>query len=342
MAVTFVPSRRDALLGQAQQQIQGGFQQLATNEENARKKALQGFQLSEALRGQGYNITPEQATAISDAASGGDVSALSSVFGQVREGGLRPEIQAGRNFQTKQRGFKLEEAELKARKAQQELDNANKPFFNTLEGKKYAAKESFKAGLKRKEKTATPAERLAGLNAESKNKVGSLASGLSALSGMRNAIASGITPSYINPNTPLVGELISDDDFTMNERVLAEVVGRLQSGGAINEEEGKRFIAMGPRPGDSAEVRQKKLASQEEFLVNKLRAFGFTPNDLAEAGLKIAQPAQQPIQQQVQTQQAAPVDAAAHPQAQEALIWARQNPNDPRSQQIMMKLGGGQ
>ena len=125
------------------------------------------------------------------------------------------------------------------------------------------------------------------MGAEAKNKVGSIASGIQAISSMGNALGSGYGPEYLDVNTPLVGGLMSDTPYTKSERVLSEVIGRLQSGGAINKEEGKKFIALGPRASDSKEIALGKIEDQKRFLHNKLTAYGLDSSQLKGLGFDI-------------------------------------------------------
>lgn len=156
-----------------------------------------------------------------------------------------------------------------------------------LAEKKLAASTS-KEIAKQAEKHAAiddPKMRLSKLNATSQGAVGSIASGLKAISQMNDAmINKNLGPKHISADTPLIGRMVSDDQYTSGERLLSEVVGRLQSGGAINDEEGKRFVAMGPRPADTKEQRIQKIAAQRSFLANKLKAFGFDTAELAPLG----------------------------------------------------------
>ena len=105
---------------------------------------------------------------------------------------------------------------------------------------------------------------------------------------MKKALVGGSGPSYIDANTPFIGAAMSDTPYTSAERNLNEVVGRLQSGGAINDEENKRFKAMGPRPSDSPEIQMQKIASQQSFLENKLSAYRMKPTDLTAQGFNLA------------------------------------------------------
>jgi hypothetical protein len=124
------------------------------------------------------------------------------------------------------------------------------------------------------------------LSGDAKKMVGLANEGINAVMGMEQALTNDIGPSRLDPNTPLIGTFASDNAFTSNQRIAAEMFGRLQSGGAINSEEEKRFIAMGPRPGDSKEIAQQKLAAQKAALEDRMRIYGVTPEALGSIGLE--------------------------------------------------------
>jgi len=132
----------------------------------------------------------------------------------------------------------------------------------------------------------SPEYKLERLGAEGGSKVGALASGLQALDQMVKASSDGYGPEYINANTSLIGGLVSDTPYSEGERMVSEVIGRLQSGGAIQGDEKKTFIALGPRPGDDGPTRERKLAQQKDFLNNKLTAFGISDKDLSALNFK--------------------------------------------------------
>ena len=135
--------------------------------------------------------------------------------------------------------------------------------------------------------TNPAAAKLAKMSGDTQGKVGAIASGLRALGGLTTSINNGVGPQQIDANTPLIGRFKTDNSFTQNQRILTEVVGRLQSGGAIQETELNSFNAMGPRPGDSKEQQIKKLEDQTVFLKNKLTAFGLRDGDLKELGFDV-------------------------------------------------------
>jgi hypothetical protein len=123
------------------------------------------------------------------------------------------------------------------------------------------------------------------LSGESKKMVGLANEGINAVTGMEQAMANGVGPSRVNPSSPLIGSFVSDNAFTSNQRIAAEMFGRLQSGGAINKEEEDRFIAMGPRPGDDTQMAMQKLAAQKAALQDRLRIVGASPEMLSQAGV---------------------------------------------------------
>jgi hypothetical protein len=53
--------------------------------------------------------------------------------------------------------------------------------------------------------------------------------------------------------------MVGDNDFTVGAREFEEALGRMQSGGAIQKDEAKRFREMLPSWTDSAEMKDKKL-----------------------------------------------------------------------------------
>jgi len=107
---------------------------------------------------------------------------------------------------------------------------------------------------------------------------------LTNLTDYEKAFRGGGRPGYITSETPLVGGLISDTPIEMARRNMEEVIGRLASGGAINQPEEERFRKMLPRPGDDEKTQIAKLLNTRREYENKLRAFGVSPEDLGELG----------------------------------------------------------
>lgn len=71
--------------------------------------------------------------------------------------------------------------------------------------------------------------------------------------------------------------MVGDNQYTAAERKAAEAFGRMQSGGAINKDEEKRFLAMLPRSTDSKEMQRQKIIDQRNEMISRLKTLGFTP-----------------------------------------------------------------
>lgn len=218
---------------------------------------------------------------------------------------------------------------LSERKMQEEIKN--------IQARTFGEYETARLKTLGQEKEKTGVSRLSKMSAEGQNKIGAIASGLKALDDMGASLKQGYGPEYVNANTPLIGNFISDTPFTQAQRVVSEVVGRLQSGGAIGTQELKNFNDMGPRAGDSPKIAAKKLEDQKSFLNNKLAAFGIKKDELQNAGFDIGTSQQNAIN--VSNNNTSVIN---HPQVSEAMQWAQANPNDPRAKVIMQGLQSGQ
>lgn len=153
--------------------------------------------------------------------------------------------------------------------------------------------------------TTTLRGRMSKLSGEERKRLDSATMAFDATNKMREALKNG-------DNT---FSIIGDNDFTMAARLWEDAIGRMQSGGAINAEEGDRFRAMAPKWTDSSEIQRKKLDWMESEMTKRINNLGFSPNELSQP--------RQPSQQD-----------------KDAYEWAQQNPDDPRSKVIMKKLGG--
>lgn len=74
--------------------------------------------------------------------------------------------------------------------------------------------------------------------------------------------------------------MIGDNDYTAAERRSTEAYGRMQSGGAINKEEEGRFSKTLPGMSDAKEMQRKKLLTQREEMLSRLKTLGFTPEEI--------------------------------------------------------------
>jgi len=238
-----------------------------------RAEALQSLNTAVRFREAGYNVSPEDVQSYLAGppdTSGEDIqkrpsSKLLSSFGSLER---TPEYLKQQEFKRKQ----MEEQQRRSDKQERKLD------IDIQEGEAKAKKERILQS-----NIATPEAlniKLNAMPAESRNKIGSIAYGVQAIDQLEQAMASGFNPQFIDSKTPIVGMFISDTPFTTAEAVMNEVVGRLQSGAAMNPTEIETFRNMGPRPGDTPRARKQKIKQQTGFLLSKARAFNLTKEEL--------------------------------------------------------------
>lgn len=67
--------------------------------------------------------------------------------------------------------------------------------------------------------------------------------------------------------------LVGDSPYTMAKRTFAEMLGRLQSGGAINKDEEARFNKMAPTVLDSPEIAKSKLKNLKEMMEQRIEIY---------------------------------------------------------------------
>lgn len=112
------------------------------------------------------------------------------------------------------------------------------------------------------------------LNTSDKARFDNSKMGLNAIQSMDAALAGG-------DNT---FSLVGDNDFTLNLDHAAEAFGRMQSGGAINKDEEKRFKRMAPTLNDSKKIQREKLVKMQKLFVDRLQTLGFSPE---QAGVEV-------------------------------------------------------
>ncbi len=112
-------------------------------------------------------------------------------------------------------------------------------------------------------------QRLSKLSGEQRKLLDLQIMGTKAMQGMKDAYAKG----------DWTFSMKGDNNYTRWARSAAEAFGRLQSGGAINKEEEKRFMAMLPGSMDSNEIQLAKLAQAEDEFNSRLTNSGFTAQD---------------------------------------------------------------
>jgi len=167
--------------------------------------------------------------------------------------------------------LQMKDKELEAEKLKTQDERA---FQKELMGQKFGQEKYLKSlDLAQKQSEKHPkdvAGKLEKLNATDKVRFDNVALGLDGIKGMDEALKAG-------SNT---FSLIGDNPFTVAQRYAAEAFGRMQSGGAINTDEEKRFMAMGPRPTDSPQIQADKLKKQKALFEDRLKTLGFSADEI--------------------------------------------------------------
>lgn len=79
---------------------------------------------------------------------------------------------------------------------------------------------------------------------------------------------------------------LEDSDFTFARNRWVEGIGRLQSGGAIQDDEIRSFKNLAPRVTEKdPRIWALKLSTMEQEMDNRLRMYGLTPDVVSEAGV---------------------------------------------------------
>lgn len=163
----------------------------------------------------------------------------------------------------------------------------------------------------------SPEGRLKHLNGTEKTRFDNVTMGLGALKQLDDAMKEGTSRV----------SLIGDNPFTVARGQWEEAIGRMQSGGAINKDEEKRFRALIPTATDDEQTSQTKMQTMKGLMTQRLRTLGFKPEDLSALGME---PGKLGLLQK---------EGALSPEDQEAITWAKKNPNDPLAAEIF-KLHG--
>lgn len=111
------------------------------------------------------------------------------------------------------------------------------------------------------------------LGTEDKKRLDFAREGIVAIRGMESALAGGDWTRSATSN-----------DFTNNLDLFAEAYGRMQSGGAINADEEKRFKRLAPGPLDSPEMQKNKMTNMRKVFMDRAKTIlgdNFNPDDFA-------------------------------------------------------------
>jgi hypothetical protein len=131
----------------------------------------------------------------------------------------------------------------------------------------------------------TPQGQYEKLSAETKGKLGALASGMQSLTAFEGQVADqGNLPTTDKTKIPLVGKMFfSQSEVNSLRDKLSDDIGRMRSGGAIGQQEESRFMSMLPTPGDDNPTVFRKLKSLRQEFATKMSAYGFAPERFSEA-----------------------------------------------------------
>jgi hypothetical protein len=133
--------------------------------------------------------------------------------------------------------------------------------------------------------------------------------------------------------------IIGDNDYTRNLSLFEEAVGRMQSGGAITTDEGKRFKEMARSLMDDPDQQHAKLDALLAEMTSRYATLGFDEAEIEDPAYLSSK---QLLAESTGPKPSANTAIAApksNPQDTKALQWAKNNPGDPRAQIILKKLG---
>lgn len=151
------------------------------------------------------------------------------------------------------------------RQRQLQMQDAQRRESNQMQAK--AAQEKLAAAQ-------SPQGKLEKLNSSDRTRFDNVVMVLKGLDEMSNALNSG-------QNT---FSLVGDNDYTDAARRATEAFGRMQSQGAINKGEEARFEKVLPQVTDSAEMQRKKIQTQRNEMLSRLKTLGFSPEELGLGG----------------------------------------------------------
>lgn len=123
-------------------------------------------------------------------------------------------------------------------------------------------------------------------------------------------------------------------------RAAAQMFGRYMEGGVLRKEDEEKYRKMFPNLSDPPQIAQNKLQIVRKLLTDKQNA---DVTALKNQGYDIGGFSTLPEQQSPRILRGGQPGAAQSqqlsPQDQQALEWAQANPQDPRADKIMQKLG---
>ena len=127
-----------------------------------------------------------------------------------------------------------------------------------------------------------------------------------------------------------------DNNYTNALSRFEEALGRMQSGGAINKDEGARFRQLARSFGDDPSMQAQKLQQLQQMMQDRYKSLGFDPGKNNRFAYAVNAPrSNDPT---VLLQEARAGQSKYSPDDIQALQWAEANKGDPRAQKIVEGL----
>lgn len=106
------------------------------------------------------------------------------------------------------------------------------------------------------------------LNSTQQQQAFNAQSGLQSLQQIQSTLQSNPNASLLNalPGGSFTHRVVGTGDYDAALKNVADVIGRLRSGGAIGEQEQKNFLGMLPKAGDSPQTQQYKIQNVANLL----------------------------------------------------------------------------
>lgn len=236
------------------------------------------------------------------------------------------ELDWKRSEAEKDRQMKLDLAKQKAKQSTQKGGLTEYQKYRIQKDKETSDKKTEKE-QKEKELESTFEYKLKNLNSESKKRFDNISMAMQAVLRMKKALDEG-------QNT---FSLIGDNDFTIGKTKWEEAVGRMQSGGAINDEEAARFVRMVPTATDKKDIQIAKINEAMAEMFARAKTLGFTPQEMIDYRKGDIDAAKKMLNTGIRVIREPDTD-----QGQQALDWLLKNPDHPRAEAVadILREGG--
>lgn len=132
--------------------------------------------------------------------------------------------------------------------------------------------------------------------------------------------------------------LIGDNDYTAALTRFEDAMGRMQSGGAINKDEGDRFRALARSAFDDPKMQAQKLQQLQQIMQDRFRTLGFDPSKNDRFAYQVTVPKAQDPTTILKEAKAGAGTYKPTPEDIKMLQWAQNNPGDPTAKEIVKEL----